>query len=128
MRADLPAPWCPRPELRHAFRVRRAGAPAAFGGSASDSHALADEHPVIQVLPTGYVPSSITVSAGKPVTIKLDVPGKLSCTSIFRIPKLNVLRQLSPNSTSDLTVTFPKPGSYTYTCGMGMFTGTIQAI
>lgn len=100
----------------------------AFSGGPTTSIIKPETHPIIQVLPTGYIPSSITVPTGQLVTIKLDVPGQLSCTSIFRIPKLGIQRTLLPTSTSNITVQFPRPGTYTYTCGMGMFTGTINAV
>ncbi len=112
----------------YSWRSEMAALRSALSSSSADSTAVAETNPTIQVLPTGYIPDSITVPAGQPVTIKLDVPGKLSCTSIFRIPKLGIQRTLQPTSTSNLTVTFPSTGTYTYTCGMGMFTGTIQAI
>lgn len=84
--------------------------------------------PVITVSYYGYTPNDITVPAGRPVTIQLRSADSLSCTNIFLIPKLGIQRQLVPSSTLSLGVTFPKKGNYSFTCGMGMFTGTIHAI
>lgn len=90
--------------------------------------AAAEINPTIEVNPTGYTPSELTVPAGQPVTISLVPKGRLGCTSIFRIPQLRVQQQLAPDETTKVAVTFPAPGSYVFSCGMGMFTGTINAI
>lgn len=100
---------------------------AVSGGSAAPSSA-ADAAPTITVLSTGYEPNQLTVPVGQTVHLTLNTPGQLSCTSVFRIPKLNVTKNLDPNSSASLDLTFPEPGNYTFTCGMGMFSGTITAI
>ncbi len=81
----------------------------------------------ISVLPNGYSPNAVTVPAGQPVSLILTAKGRLGCTSIFRIPKLNIQQQVDQNSPTTLAVNFPTPGRYTFTCGMGMYTGTIEA-
>lgn len=88
----------------------------------------ADDSPVINVYPTGYDPDVVTVPAGRAVTLNLAAQGRLGCTSIFRIPKLKIEKQLTPGSTTRVAVTFPSAGSYTFSCGMGMFRGTINAV
>lgn len=88
----------------------------------------ADTNPTIEVLPTGYSPRQITVPAGQPVTLSLVGKGRLGCTSIFRIPTLRVQERVAPESVTKVAVTFPQPGPYVFSCGMGMFTGTINAV
>ncbi len=87
-----------------------------------------DTHPTIIVSTTGYDPDTVTVPAGQPVTLTFNAPGKLSCTSLLRIPKLGIEKTLTLSSSTDIQATFPTAGSYTFTCGMGMFSGTITAI
>lgn len=89
---------------------------------------VADLNPVIEVGATGYTPNTLTVPAGKPVTLTLNGKGNTGCTSVLRIPKLNVQQRLTPNGSDTIAVTFPSPGPYLFTCGMGMFTGTINAV
>jgi sulfite exporter TauE/SafE len=89
---------------------------------------VATTSPVIMISYNGYAPNEITVPAGQPVTLKLNSADSLSCTNIFLIPKLGIQRQLVPSSSLSLGITFPKKGNYSFTCGMGMFTGTIRAI
>ncbi len=100
---------------------------AAFAGG-TDAEAAAATNVTINVLPNGYDPNSVTVPAGQPVTLSLAAKGRLGCTSVFRIPRLNVEEQLAPNSVTPVAVTFPSAGRYTFSCGMGMYTGTIEAV
>lgn len=104
----------------------------AVGGGVATADAsggaTADANPTIQVASTGYSPSTVTVPAGQPVTLNL-VAGQLAgCTSVIRIPKLNIQQTLTPGGTTQVAATFPSPGPYLFTCGMGMFTGTINAV
>lgn len=102
----------------------------ALGGqnSQATSGVAAATNPTITVLPNGYVPNVITVPAGQPVNIALKANGRLGCTSVFRIPKLNIQTQVDPQATTTVAATFPSPGAYTFSCGMGMYTGTINAV
>lgn len=111
-----------------AFRNEVAALRWAAGGGQSSSAQAADSNPTINVLPNGYNPTSVTVPAGQVVSLRLNAPGRLSCTSVFRIPKLGLQKELAPSSATTVNVTFPTAGDYTFTCGMGMYTGTITAI
>lgn len=93
-----------------------------------ENTATASSAVTINVRGTGYVPNAVTVPAGQPVTINLAAIGQLGCTSIFRIPKLKIERTLTPDTTTVITATFPSAGKYTFSCGMGMYTGTIDAV
>lgn len=105
---------------------------AANGGAEATVEAAdgvsADANPTIEVGATGYTPSTLTVPAGQPVKLTMVGKGNTGCTSVLRIPKLNVQQRLTPNGTDTVAVTFPTPGPYTFSCGMGMFTGTINAV
>ncbi len=98
------------------------------GGESRASTAAATTTATIEVRGTGYVPNAITVVAGQPVTINLAAIGRLGCTGIFRIPKLKIEKTLTPDTTTPIVATFPNPGKYTFSCGMGMYSGTIDAI
>lgn len=82
----------------------------------------------IAVLANGYSPNTLTVPAGRPVKLSLETNGVYGCTSVFRIPKLRIDKTLPPTGTTTIAATFPKPGTYTFSCGMGMYSGTINAI
>lgn len=112
----------------YSFKNEIAALRWAMGASPTSTTLAAETNPTITVLPNGYDPTSVTVPAGETVSIRLSPQGRLGCTSIFRIPKLGVQRSLTPGSPTTIEATFPQPGPYTYTCGMGMYSGTIQAI
>lgn len=90
--------------------------------------AQANARPSIFVYTGGYDPENVTVPAGQTVTLSLVTENNQGCTSFFRIPKLNIERSLPGTGTVVINTTFPSPGQYTFTCGMGMFSGTITAV
>lgn len=101
---------------------------AAFGRADDATQtATASDRVTITVSSTGYNPSNVVVLAGQPVTLNLETQGELGCTSIFLLPKLNLTADLTTGNKT-LVATFPTPGLYRYTCGMGMFSGTIEAV
>lgn len=81
----------------------------------------------IKVMGSGYSPNRLTVPAGQPVQLTLQPQGSLGCTSVFLIPKINLQEDLL-DGTKKVTATFPTPGEYRFTCGMGMYSGVIEAI
>lgn len=74
-----------------------------------------------------YAPSNqLTVTSGKPVHLEIDgVAG--GCRSVFQIPGVGVQFLLNQEKNSaDFTPT--KPGTYTFSCSMGMYRGTLTVI
>lgn len=74
-----------------------------------------------------YAPSNkLSVRAGKPVrlVVKGDAGG---CRSVFQIPGLDV--ELLLNKETNVTDFTPtKKGSYTFSCSMGMYRGTLTVL
>lgn len=70
----------------------------------------------------GYEPSSLTAKAGVP--IKLTVARGEGCAAGFLIPSLNIA---ADNSGGPAVVDLGslKPGTYRFSCGMEMVTGTL---
>ena len=62
------------------------------------------------------------------MTLSLLGRGRLGCTSILRIPALNIEQPIASDATTRVAVRVPPPGRYTFTCGMGMYSGTIDAV
>ena len=94
---------------------RRAGAAAASGGE------------VIITVQGGYSPAAIRVAAGAPVRLVFDRQESDSCSEELVIPDLGVRRFLPAHERTTLTVTPPAPGTYEFTCGMGMLRGRLIA-
>ncbi len=101
---------------------------SSMGTAKNDKHEIGATQVNIEVRGTGYFPNAVTVQSGVPITFDLAAKGSLGCASIFRIPKLKIERTLQTETTSQIVATFPSPGQYTFSCGMGMYTGTITAV
>lgn len=86
------------------------------------------DRPTIRVNPIGYEPNYLRVPAGRLVTFTLTTVENTGCTSVFRIPKFKIEKNLPATGLTVVTATFDEPGLYAFTCGMGMFTGTIEAV
>ncbi|MCX6714798.1 MAG: sulfite exporter TauE/SafE family protein [Candidatus Uhrbacteria bacterium] len=74
-----------------------------------------------------YAPSNqLTATAGKPVHLEIDgVAG--GCRSVFQIPGVGVQMLLNQEkNVVDFTPT--KPGSYPFSCSMGMYRGTLNVL
>ena len=72
-----------------------------------------------------YEPStSYTVKAGVPVRWEIDGAGT-GCRSILQVPKLGISQDVS-NPSTVINFTPDKPGSYAFSCSMGMFRGTLN--
>ncbi len=86
------------------------------------------DRPIINVSAYGYEPSGVIVPSGQRVNIVFRAKQQLGCTSIVLIPKLSIQTALKPGADTSIAAFFPEPGTYTFTCGMGMYSGTITAI
>lgn len=74
-----------------------------------------------------YSPSdAYTVKAGIPVRLQINGGGS-GCRAFFQIPKLGISEELKNNKTV-MDFTPEKPGSYIFTCSMGMYRGTLTVI
>lgn len=73
---------------------------------------------------SGYVPSRLTLMAGRRTSVL--VPRGAGCFAGLRIPQLKIS---ADNSQGPVSVTVPalSPGTYRFTCGMGMLTGYLVA-
>lgn len=122
---QIDSPYSFQNEVAAFRRVFWQGTTASVG---SQAQAKANTNPVITVYPDGYQPNALTVPSGTPVRLTLRTSQNGGCTSVFRIPKLKIEKTLPVTGDTIVTATFPTPGKYTFSCGMGMFTGTVTAI
>jgi sulfite exporter TauE/SafE len=82
----------------------------------------------IVVTADGYAPNYVRVKKGSPVTVKLVGKDAFSCASAFRIPSLDISKNLQPNETYTFTFTPEKAGEIQFACSMGMYAGVIEVI
>ena len=81
---------------------------------------------VIDLVVNGnYDPNVIEAKAGVPLTINIDHPSPGGCDQTLVFPDFGISRDLPPNGKDVITFTPDKPGSYRFTCGMNMLSGTL---
>lgn len=59
--------------------------------------------------------------AGVPTILKVNTRGTFDCSSVLRIPSINVFQNLPPSGTTEINLGTPKVGLLQGTCGMGMY-------
>ncbi len=74
-----------------------------------------------------YYPDEIVVTAGLPVRLSLDLKRVKGCYRSFQIPNLNIRKRFSEGDNL-LEFTPQKPGTYRFSCSMGMGTGRLKVV
>jgi plastocyanin len=72
-----------------------------------------------------YSPNSLVLTAGTPVRLKFVRKDTGGCTSKVLIPEFNIAQNLPEGKTTTIEFTPTKAGTYKFTCGMKMVSGTI---
>ena len=75
----------------------------------------------------GYTPATIRAAAGQPIRLVFDRRESSSCSEEVVFPDFGVKRFLPENEKTTVEITPPKPGTYEFTCGMGMLHGRVIA-
>jgi plastocyanin domain-containing protein len=75
----------------------------------------------------GYAPSTIRAAAGQPLRLVFDRQESSSCSEEVVFPDFGVKRFLPQNQRTTIDITPPLPGTYEFTCGMGMLHGRVIA-
>jgi plastocyanin domain-containing protein len=79
------------------------------------------------VIRGAYSPATIQVAAGRPVRLVFDRQETASCSEEVVFPAFGVRKFLPAHEKTTVEVTPPVPGSYEFTCGMGMLHGRLIA-
>lgn len=83
----------------------------------------------IAVSNNGYTPRYFKVKQNIPVELTLQTTGSVfSCATSFTFKAFGIADLLGPQGTKVHTFTPTKPGTYTYACSMGMYSGTMEVI
>lgn len=75
----------------------------------------------------GYSPAVVRVKAGRPVRLTFDRRERAGCSEEVVFGDFGVRRYLPADQQTDVDVTPPEPGTYEFTCGMGMLRGKLVA-
>lgn len=82
----------------------------------------------IQITNRGYKADVNTLKLGVPVKLILTTNGVTSCARAFTIPDLDYFKVLPATGTEVVRFTPQKTGLLTYTCSMGMYSGSFNVI
>jgi plastocyanin domain-containing protein len=105
------------------FFVADRGAAHAVGAGVA-----AGDVPQVDIVVRGaYSPATIRVAAGRPVRLVFDRQETSSCSEEIVFPAFGIRRFLPAHEKTSLEVTPPAPGTYDFTCGMGMLHGRLIA-
>jgi plastocyanin domain-containing protein len=75
----------------------------------------------------GYSPAVIRTPAGKPVRLVFERQESSSCSEEVVFPDFGMKRFLPEHQKTTIEITPPTPGTYEFTCGMGMLHGRLIA-
>jgi plastocyanin domain-containing protein len=73
----------------------------------------------------GYEPSTVRVEAGMPVRLRFDRKETSGCSEEVVFPDFGIKRFLPAHEETIIDLTPPSPGTYEFTCGMGMLHGRL---
>lgn len=94
----------------------------------SNSNISLSQNITINVASNGYSPKNFSVKSGQLVTLNLVTQNSRSCANDFNIPSLGIRKVLPPTGNTQVTFTPQNRGPLAFTCGMGMYTGTINVV
>lgn len=69
----------------------------------------------------GYGPEKSIAQAGVPTVLRFITKGTFDCSSVVRIPSLDLTEILKPTGTLDVDLGVPEQGVFRGSCGMGMY-------
>ena len=80
----------------------------------------------ININSNGYSPRNLRVKANQPVELTLKNNEAYSCASAFSFRAFGLYADLGPREQKVFSFTPTKPGNYTFSCSMGMYTGILE--
>ncbi len=82
----------------------------------------------INVYNNGYTSGVNTLKVNVPVKLTLITNNVRSCAKAFAIPEFNIFKVLPSDGEETIEFTPTKIGTITYTCSMGMYTGSFKVV
>lgn len=69
----------------------------------------------------GYQPRRTIAKAGLPTILRVTTNGTFDCSSVIRIPSMDVTKTLPASGQTDIDLGSAKAGKLQGSCGMGMY-------
>lgn len=69
----------------------------------------------------GYQPRKSIAKVGIPTIIRFNTEGTFDCSSVVRIPSMNISKSLPQTGVIDIDIGINKLGTLQGSCGMGMY-------
>lgn len=82
----------------------------------------------ITITSSGYFPRKFSVKSGIPVELKVSAGEVYSCATAFTFKAFGIDAYVKPNTDQIFNFTPDKKGLYTFSCSMGMYSGTMEVI
>jgi len=76
----------------------------------------------------GFFPIKSTAKAGITTILRIDTNGTFDCSSVLRIPSMDLTQNLPMSGTTDIDIGVQKIGIFKGNCGMGMYPFEIEFI
>ena len=86
----------------------------------------ADGRIAITVTENGFEPATVTVPAGRPVTLVVTRTTSKTCATELVMPAHGINRDLPLGQAVEITFTPDKPGELGYACAMDMYKGKVM--
>lgn len=74
----------------------------------------------------GYQPRKSIAKAGIPTIIRFNTKGTFDCSSLVRIPSMNISKNLPQTGTTDIDISSQQTAILQGTCGMGMYSFEVE--
>ncbi len=76
----------------------------------------------------GYRPNQFTIKAGLPTKWEIDGTNGGGCASVIQSRQLGIAPTLLQKGPNTIAFTAPQPGTYSFSCSMGMYRGQIIVV
>lgn len=74
----------------------------------------------------GYAPSVVELRVGVPTRLRFARKDSGTCTEEVQLPDFGIRRFLPSGAVTDIEFTPKEPGSFEFSCGMGMIRGRLH--
>lgn len=121
----LGSPLAPSGMIRAAWSSLTAPEPA---DTSVVTQAAGTQEVVLTARTGEYTPGNIQLKAGAPTTLIVRSDDAQGCVRMFLIPSLGIQQVLPVTGDTRIDLGAVKPGTIDFTCGMGMYSGTLTIV